>query len=427
MEEVKHLPCEIVSDILSSICKSWFSLIEDPSFAKLQLKSRRIDPITLFFGLIRYSCWTVIKDEKMWKTRDIYLEYTFKYEKQDHYLDFIIAGSCNGLLCMISTFFLLGIVPHCHFYGTFIYNPITRECLMLPVGGGRFFGCSVGGQIGFGVDSSDMYKVIQIVKKQSFSSHVDDCGLMGEIITLGESSWREIEIPYQSDYSQEWVFRALERMIFMNGVLYSIIRKPTTDEVSDQPIILVFDLDDEKFLTIEFPPFIELPLYYELGLTEIKGSLALHHRLDYHHEPSILRMWLIEINKSKGNQLYHCDHIRVREIRHNVYYCFHLVGLLSNNFLLYTVVIDCKTHLLVHCLEKKQFMHVQLPEAILRRFEVKSFVPSLVSPIAIACGKTKKDEVVGYSSLWELMSSCRVHPTFSFYREICRRCSPHPN
>ncbi|KAJ4958669.1 hypothetical protein NE237_025780 [Protea cynaroides] len=443
MEEVKHLPCEIVSEILSrlpiesimqfkSVCKSWFSLIEDPSFVKLQLKRAKSQPhrLILWSNQVRKN-WVLLLDrdkegKDMWKGRDISLEYTFKYEKQDHCLNFIIVGSCNGLLCMVSTFWY----GCCSiFYGIFICNPITQECTMLPVGGGRFFdgGDIAEGQIGFGVDSSGKYKVIQIFKKQSFSSDVDDdCGLKGEIITLGESSWREIEIPYKSFYSRDDSWRkrrAIEGMVFMNGVLYCIIQKPTTHEVSDQPIILVFNLDDDKFSTIEFRPSIELPPYYELGLTEIKGSLALHHRLDFYDEPSILRMWLIDINKSKGNQLYHCDHTRVPKMGRNFFVCFDLVGMLSNNLLLYTVEIERGTLLLAHCLEKKQFMRVQIPQAIPSRFQAKSFVPSLVSPIAIACGKTKKDgrykfqglhlEVVGYSSLWEFMSSCLLHPTFS--------------
>ncbi|KAJ4958744.1 hypothetical protein NE237_025855 [Protea cynaroides] len=416
MKEVKHLPCEIVSEILSrlpiesimqfmSVCKSWFSLIEDPSFVKLQLKRAKSRPhrLILWSNQVRKN-WLLLLDKDkegkdMWKGRDISLEYTFKYEKQDHCLNFIIVGSCNGLLCMVSTFWY----GCCSiFYGIFICNPITQECTMLPVGGGRFFngGDIAEGQIGFGVDSSGKYKVIQIFKKQSFSSDVDDdCGLKGEIITLGESSWREIEIPYQSFYSRDdsWPRRAIEGM-------------PTTHEFSDQPIILVFNLDDDKFSTIEFHPSIELPPYYELGLTEIKGSLALHHRLDFYDEPSILRMRLIDINKSKGSQLYYCDHTTVPKMGRNFFVCFDLVGMLSNNLLLYTVEIERGTLLLAHCLEKNWF-------------QAKSFVPSLVSPIAIACGKTKKDgrykfqglhlEVVGYSSLWEFMSSCLLHPILS--------------
>ncbi|KAJ4959036.1 hypothetical protein NE237_026147 [Protea cynaroides] len=344
MEEVKYLPCEIVSDILSrcrikclmqfkSVCKSWFSLIEDPSFIELQFKRSKNKVLLLDRDEGR-------KD--MRKARDIELEYTIKYKKKKNKLVFSIVGSCNGYgRCSM-------------FYGMFI-------C------GGCFFN---EGQIGFGVDSSDKYKVIQIYRKLATDVHGNyDYEMKGEIITLGESSWTKIEIPY-SRHDARGMHRAVEGMVFINGVLSCI------------PIILVFDLDDEKFHTIEFPPFIE--------------SL-------------------------KDNQLYHCDHIRVAVTWPNIYNYFDLVSMLSNNLLLYRVndkecslpehvdpqlVTERGSHLLVYCLEKKQFI--------------------LVSPIAIACGMTKKDtrfrfqglhlEVMGYSSLCELMDSCQFHPTFSIYR-----------
>ncbi|KAJ4957871.1 hypothetical protein NE237_024982 [Protea cynaroides] len=394
MEEVKHLPCEIVSDILSrlpieclmqfkSVCKSWFSLIEDPSFIELQLKKSKSRPH-------RFILWDEGNADKvllldrdegrkdMWKPKDIDLEYTIKYEEKENKLVFSIFGSCNGLLCMVS-FFRYGCCSM--FYGIFICNPITKECLMLPVGSGIFF---YDGQIGFGVDSTGKYKLIQIYRKLGTDVH-DNYEMKGEIITLGEN---------YSRCDARGMCPTIEGMVFINGVLCCIVRKPTTREVRDQPIILVFDLDDEKFHT---------------------GSLALyHHRDGQCKESSVLRIWLIEIKKSKVNQFYHCDHIRVAVTWPNMYNYFDLVSMLSNNLLL-------GSHLLVYCLEKKQFMP-------------KSFVPSLVSPIAIACGMTKKDtsirfqglhlEVMGYSSLWELMGSCQFHPTFIFRRDSCPRCSP---
>ncbi|XP_042505610.1 uncharacterized protein LOC122082204 [Macadamia integrifolia] len=108
--------------------------------------------------------------------------------------------------------------------------------------------------IGFGVDSTGKYKVIKMWSNEleSDSSNEDDDErfmMKGEIITLGESSWREIAIPSKIDFAIDCQLQL--EMVFMNGALYSIMKKPK--DRSQQPMILVFDLHDKKFYTIEFP------------------------------------------------------------------------------------------------------------------------------------------------------------------------------
>ncbi|XP_043694491.1 F-box protein At5g65850-like [Telopea speciosissima] len=440
----QHLPFDIISEILSrlpieslmrfkSVCKSWFSLIKDQSFVELQFeRSKKNQPhssLILFnnYGPSDKKKLFLVdpevtdkdkedKDEKhIWKARDIMLlEYEWKYERdpKEKKLNFKIFGSCNGLLCMVSR---LGYGCCISIYGIFICNPITKDCLMLPVPTGFLINCYV---IGFGVDSTGKYKVLRIF----FTKKCDDYAVMNcEIITLGESSWRKVEEEFPYTYTPQC---EQDEMVFMNGALYTIIM-PTSSQL--QPFILVFDLHDEKFYTIQIqaPSIVELPRYYNLSLTSfIKDDygqlLALHLRLP-DRSKSVNPIWFMEINKYSNNGkelMYRCDSINMVETTKPILYhsnSYELVGMMTNdiNTLLYrTDVFDTYSDnffknnknaagpsqlepprsssslvsfLLVYHLEKKQSMHVEVCGATIPiRFKATSFVPSLLSPIVIA-------------------------------------------
>ncbi|KAJ4959181.1 hypothetical protein NE237_026292 [Protea cynaroides] len=350
----------------------------------------------------------------MLKARKICLDYNWNdLVDQRKIFDVHFIGFCNGLICKISAF-PRGCCGVC--YSICICNPITKECVVLPIQGRTYIDSGI---FGFGVDPRGKYKVIQMFE--------DDDGMWkGEIITLGECSWRElIEIPQQLNCSFIGKF---QEMLFMDGSLYFIVNKG----IRKQPVILMFDMHDEKFSIIEFPPSMELRYLYHMRLTVIMDSLAI-----YQHEvPLSVHIWMIEINKSKNNLRYqqfpyvNLDNFSTWPY---IYGLFSLVGKLSNSMFLFK--LNDSSHFLVYCMERKRVLHVEVSGTFPGVFQTENFVPSLISPIVIACGKTKNDdtrsellglnlEVVGYSSLSEFMdSSSYLSQPFRVKQGFCHSCS----
>ncbi|KAA8535692.1 hypothetical protein F0562_030695 [Nyssa sinensis] len=145
-----------------------------------------------------------------------------------------IMGSCNGFLCMASER-----SPN----PAIICNPITREQICLPesVPDFPFFDH----HIGLGYDlSTKKYKVVRMYMDNSEFNRF-------QIITLGESSWRQLDAPYRV------LFWGIVGPIYCEGALYWIIDK-VSHSVGNE-YILVLDLSDEEFRTITIPSNIRMP------------------------------------------------------------------------------------------------------------------------------------------------------------------------
>ncbi|XP_010271262.1 PREDICTED: putative F-box protein At2g02030 [Nelumbo nucifera] len=282
---VHHLPPEIIWEILSRlpvesifrcklVCKSWCRLILDPYFNEMQLIQANARPK----HIILYEKYTLkssifLLDQRMdeWKDREFPVEFMRQYTDNE----FIISGCCNGLLC---------ILPLCSLETTYIYNPITKLCVSLPLpdlDSNSAIDDTLPPKIGFGVDSTTKkYKVLRV---QYLGEDIiqDTYQFRSEIITLGESLWRELETPTNIGHGC-W----MEEMFFLDGSLYWISQiRPSSSRFS----ITVFDIGHEKFRTIKFPPSVPLPSFHKkLNLMEIDGSMAL-----VECERTTIRLWRI--------------------------------------------------------------------------------------------------------------------------------------
>ncbi|PIA61921.1 hypothetical protein AQUCO_00200129v1 [Aquilegia coerulea] len=196
----------------TSLCKNWYKLIKQPVFMDMQLQKAMYQPRRILLVPIPLMAdinfprmrdiqklprmrdikklptkYLVLVDkvEGKWKGRVIPVTNSKRNSVYAWTHNFTIVDTCNGLLCLTSPCSIT------------IYNPITRECVNIAKSeenhSDRFY------VYGFGFDIvSKKYKVVQVSIKMcrgyQSSGNIGDI-IKGEIITLGEGSWRKLVFP----------------------------------------------------------------------------------------------------------------------------------------------------------------------------------------------------------------------------------------
>ncbi|XP_058195353.1 F-box protein At3g07870-like [Rhododendron vialii] len=266
---VLDLPHEMISEILCRlptesilicrvVCKTWYAITKDPCFINT-LGNSHYQPTRLILKPLPYEdigrtpYYLVLVDMEKHKTRRIPLEKMFQ--------ELQITCSCNGFLCMAPPKKLDPVV---------IYNPITGDRLILPLSNSKSkVSCQV---VGLGFDAStNKYKVVRAYTGLSSRRKVRRF----EIISLGESSWRELSAP------QRIVNRDSSGVTFLSGALYWTMSKGTST------IVVQFDLTDEKFRVISFPRYFS-SRHVSLGLIDIRGIVTL-----VQGDSNTVRLWRI--------------------------------------------------------------------------------------------------------------------------------------
>ncbi|XP_059660184.1 F-box/kelch-repeat protein At3g06240-like [Cornus florida] len=194
------LPGDVLIDILArlplktlvrctSVCKSWYSLLTNPSFITKHLNLNR-SPSNNYNELLLVRSYTSRDDG------DEQEHYSLRFDDNGMFLEyqeldlplksycnhyFRIIGSCNGLICLSDDQFMY--IP-----GIFLWNPSIRK--VLPLNPLPITFKSHGPYthtIGFGFDSiTDDYKVVRIVRLQFVrKSEID-------IFSLSTGTWRNI-------------------------------------------------------------------------------------------------------------------------------------------------------------------------------------------------------------------------------------------
>ncbi|KAJ4961842.1 hypothetical protein NE237_021752 [Protea cynaroides] len=280
-----NLAHEIIFEILSrlpiesvlrcrSVCKLWYNLGYDSYFIHLhQSKSMKQPPRLVFDRFkensdIASNLVMVNREEGDYKFREIPLM-GFNSDELQVGRRFEIVGSCNGFLCLT---FGINFSPSC------LYNPITREVMMLPQTDVALRGIPLL-NYGFGFDSfHNKYKVVGVFKT------------FGEILTVGESRWRKLEFPRTVIENDD----PRSRSLFLDGIIFWFIEGYEYE-------ILALDIESEKFWTINCPPPKENN--YRGNLIEIDGFLAI---IDYEYVwPSeskfrSMDVWLVKGSKTIG-------------------------------------------------------------------------------------------------------------------------------
>ncbi|XP_059640190.1 F-box/LRR-repeat protein At2g43260-like [Cornus florida] len=366
---VVDLPLETISDILTRlpiesilicrvVCKSWYDLTRDPDFVRLQL-SRSNYQRTRF--IIQPTIQGFANDFRL-----LLLDAEEHNIKQIPIEREVLKGaeimcSCNGLLFIIPYFKLNPMV---------IYNPMTRQRLILPS-----LDCEVNvrpGEVrptGFGFDlSTGRYKVVREYLKGGIGSN------RFWILSVGESSWRKLSPPPLCLIHWTWYG---SESVFWKGVLYWKMVK-LNFQGYDEVGILAFDLSEEKFQIISFPQ--SYTNETSLDLLDLDGRLTL-----VAHEPdAIMKLWRLA-GKKIGDFSFCLEQTYDTYVRWNKnLFCQVISRVNHNGYLLFVVLKkdgSIMTHVTKFFPQMAQYMHLDLP-LIADCFGIHGFRPSLECPVS---------------------------------------------
>jgi F-box interacting protein len=354
-EVLARLPVESILRF-RSVCKSWCRMIQSPYFISLQLGVTKNKPCRFIVQSQREGDMSslYLVDIEDLKAREIQLEKIKCRTRLKFKLPALgVRCFCDGFLCMASE---KRLDPVC------ICNPITKESVILPLS--RSKAHLVRHKLAFGFDqSSGKYKVIRDYRTSS-NKHLSKF----QIITLGESSWRQLNPP-QNLCTSDW-----DAAVFWNGSLHWIIDDKTIDEP-----ILAFDLSSETFYTI---PFHRLCLSHECYELQVLGaSLTI-----VEHNSHMIKIWEVAGNKVKGFSA-NCREEHDTYVCWNKYLFYKTISQLSHkSFMLQVCFIDNKNvkkdWFTRFVPEKARYFHqdiLGLPE----HFNTDHFKPSFVSPNAL--------------------------------------------
>lgn len=354
-EVLARLPVESILRF-RSVCKSWCRMIQSPYFISLQLGVTKNKPCRFIVQSQRevdMSSLYLVDIEDL-KAREIQLEKIKCRTRLKFKLPALgVRCFCDGFLCMASE---KRLDPVC------ICNPITKESVILPLS--RSKAHLVRHKLAFGFDqSSGKYKVIRDYRTSS-NKHLSKF----QIITLGESSWRQLNPP-QNLCTSDW-----DAAVSWNGSLHWIIDDKTIDEP-----ILAFDLSSETFYTI---PFHRLCLSHECYELQVLGaSLTI-----VEHNSHMIKIWEVAGNKVKGFSA-SCREEHDTYVCWNKYFFYKTISQLSHkSFMLQVCITDNKNvkkdWFTRFVPEKAQYFHQDI-HGLPEHFNTAHFKPSFVSPNAL--------------------------------------------
>lgn len=268
-----YIPYELLVDILvrlpvasllrfKSVCKSWNSLITNPSFVTKHLNHSKTNSEKILFGLCTEGNdqrpYLLCRDNEQFRDELSELKFLIPLDLPLHY--FRIVGSLNGILCLR--------VPLISEISTIIlWNPSTRKSIIVPKP--EFLHNFV---LGFGLQpATHDYKLVKIeyvITRLGNGTKVD--------IYTHATGWRGIVSTFPSNYKIEHQ----EAQAFVNGTInwigidYSKSRRERNTVVS-------FDTSTETFSALTLPPALGDELDYSIAKV-FQGSLAVffHQRWD---------------------------------------------------------------------------------------------------------------------------------------------------
>ncbi|KAK4564969.1 hypothetical protein RGQ29_006851 [Quercus rubra] len=249
------LPHEILTNVFvrlpiksivtcTAVCKTWKSLIQNPTFISSHLhhssNNNNKHPLLLF-----RLCSSEEKEHYVlhFDNQD-FNEYTrfddFPFHGQSYDGIFHVVGTCNGLVFLTDNLY--------RYHNNFVlWNPCVRKFVKLPKPNITCF--SHGGynaSVGFGFDSkTNDYKVVRFVT-------LGEKGQMGksppevEVYSLSTGKWRMV-----TALPPIGAARGHDPEAFVNGALHWVALRKTGTKFLN--FVMVFDLGDEVFREIALP------------------------------------------------------------------------------------------------------------------------------------------------------------------------------
>ncbi|CAN6559741.1 unnamed protein product [Malus baccata var. baccata] len=285
MESDSELPSEIIGfQILSrisakslmrfkSVCKSWSSLIRNPSFVNAHQKFYRNKHshllLTTWDESARQQHFFSVKINQEGSPTLVTHLLKLPTPPGKNVERLYEALSINGLVCLyLSDSLFPNQTDHNH--PVRIFNPCTRECIVLPHDSPAYRTIHVTHHFGFSSHTNE-YKVLQVKRFQPLNS-TRDMSFMVKIFKLGTSSWRRIEADINDLPFDPLKCQFERRSVCVHGAIHWM-------HDSTQNIIAVFDLKDERFRAIPLPEDYDYRIHGindKLGnIFEMEGCLAL--------------------------------------------------------------------------------------------------------------------------------------------------------
>ena len=274
------LPVEIVTQILlrlplksiiisTSVCKTWKSIIQNPTFISTYLHhsitiNHHHHHHLLLFRLCEQrnpkEVYLLLNDEENFTQHP-----TFDFPFHCPNLKLVnviyrVVNTCNGLVCLSDDLF--GYANQ-----FFLWNPCLRKFINLAYPNVNYR--SHGGfdaSIGFGFDSkTNDYKVVRVVTLVDNPDSRKDRPVV-EVYSLSTGEWRMV-----TALPPICTLLGRERVGFVNGALHWLAFRRNDDDHNFHHFVLVFDLGDEVFREIMLP---ELPGYETTY--KLEGSVSVY-------------------------------------------------------------------------------------------------------------------------------------------------------
>ncbi|XP_065625335.1 F-box/kelch-repeat protein At3g23880 [Quercus suber] len=282
MWDSHSLPPEILLDIIirlpiksiitcTSVCKTWKSLIQNPSFISDHLRHSATK--YLLFSLYSKTAWQVyrIPHEQgkehyalHWDDNKDFNEYTKFYFPLLHGQErFRVVGTCDGLICLANYICC----------DTFIiWNPCIRKFVQLkkplPLPNIPPFRYSV--SVGFGIDSKTSdYKVARILSFRDRKS-ASPAKLEVEVYSLATAEWKTLTTTALPPTGTECYGNPHASV---NGALHWVASRRTKDNMLIK-FVMVLDLEDEIFSEMAMPKFAENERNLPSTISAYGNSLA---------------------------------------------------------------------------------------------------------------------------------------------------------
>ncbi|KAB1208693.1 hypothetical protein CJ030_MR6G006735 [Morella rubra] len=246
---LESLPSELIHEIVSglpvsslvqfkSVCSAWRMLSRDPDLVNMHTTRMAENNPCLIF-----HCDYPIRNQLYFVELPVCIDKKEKVKKLRVPFwaampEFDVVGSCNGLLCLSDSLYSDAI---------YIYNPFTRDYLVLPK---SMQYCNQEVVFGFGFHpTTKEYKVIKIIyyRKEDRgyrrAFRLTNTNSEVQIFTLGCSNWRSMgKVAYH-------LLQPLSQVL-VNGRLHWVTRPR---RYSPRRSIISFDLADEQFQEVPTP------------------------------------------------------------------------------------------------------------------------------------------------------------------------------
>ncbi|XVE80194.1 hypothetical protein DITRI_Ditri14bG0120100 [Diplodiscus trichospermus] len=279
-----YLPLEVILEILKrlpvkslvrcrSVCKTWNSLINNPSFISTHLQSALSEPDSHLFFL------KLLKDDK----EKYFLHFDnddFDEFKQLHFPfngclpSFVVVGSCNGLVCLsCSSQDALNLI---------LWNPSVQKYIRLPKPNMTCLSDNAYLILGFGFDSrTNDYKLLIVA------------GERGETLTeaylfsLNANSWKSV-----TAISPNYAFEGEISSAFVNGTIHWLGFQRGNDG-GFRNVVLGFDISTEEFLVISLPENLSGLCPLDLSIMKYEESSIAVLKRDW-EDGEQLDMWVMK-------------------------------------------------------------------------------------------------------------------------------------